>query len=148
MKSEAVLRIVLEEPPPGVDFGIQKGRGSSFETIGKQRSLGGDLVFEIRVEIKTGRASGAPALAGPLVQGPPDQRFLYVGIGTFAGDAGSKWQRRLKVPLTGISQETIRELSSASGAILETRVAGTGRDGGPNCGTVKPFAGWNLLRSR
>jgi Family of unknown function (DUF5990) len=29
--------------------------------------------------------------------------------------------------------------------ILETKVPGTGRDGGPNCATVKPFEGWNQI---
>ncbi|MDP4263249.1 MAG: DUF5990 family protein [Bacteroidota bacterium] len=28
--------------------------------------------------------------------------------------------------------------------MLETNVAGTDKDGGPNCGTVKPFDGWKL----
>jgi hypothetical protein len=28
--------------------------------------------------------------------------------------------------------------------IIEARVPGTGRDGGPTCGTVKQFAGWVL----
>ena len=41
----------------------------------------------------------------------------------------------------------IEELDSINGneksiRIFETRVPGTGRDGGPNCATVKPFAGW------
>jgi Family of unknown function (DUF5990) len=28
--------------------------------------------------------------------------------------------------------------------VMETQVSGTGRDGGPNCATVKPFDGWKL----
>ena len=38
MERDITLRIVLEAPPPGVDFGVQKGRGSAFETIQTQRS--------------------------------------------------------------------------------------------------------------
>lgn len=38
-----VVRIVLEQPPAGIDFGLQKGKGSSFEVVQKQRSKGGDL---------------------------------------------------------------------------------------------------------
>ena len=46
MEPEITLRIVLETPPRGVDFGIQRGRGSLFEVIQKQRSAGGDLSFQ------------------------------------------------------------------------------------------------------
>src|SRR5258708_7459086 len=50
MKRELTLRIVLERPPKGVDFGLQKGRGSAYETVQKQRSKGSDLVFAFIVE--------------------------------------------------------------------------------------------------
>ena len=33
MDRDITLRIVLETPPPGVDFGIQRGRGSLYETV-------------------------------------------------------------------------------------------------------------------
>jgi hypothetical protein len=48
MKNEpttARLRIVLEKPTAGVDFGLQRGRGSDYEVVAKQRSKGGDLEF-------------------------------------------------------------------------------------------------------
>jgi hypothetical protein len=77
------------------------------------------------------------ALAGPFVQGPRRQRFVYLDIGTYAGQTDSCWSRRLKVPLDGIPPKLI-----AASGILEGRVAGTGRDGGPSCATVKDFEGW------
>jgi hypothetical protein len=54
MERELTLRIVLEKPPVGVDFGLQKGRGSDYETIQKQRSRGNDLSFEFTVGVKAG----------------------------------------------------------------------------------------------
>lgn len=39
MERELTLRIVLEKPLAGVDFGLQKGRGSEYETIQKQRLI-------------------------------------------------------------------------------------------------------------
>jgi hypothetical protein len=33
-------------------------------------------------------------------------------------------------------------------AVLEARVPGTGKDGGPSCATVKPFEGWKLVQGR
>ena len=128
------MRVVLVAPPAGVDFGVQKGRGNPYETILTQRSTGDDLVFEFNVELRPDSDFG-----GPIVQGPRGGRFIYIDIGTYAGQAGTPWGRRLKIPLTGIPAEAV-----ASGSLLEARVPGTGKDGGPNCATVKPFAGWSV----
>ena len=133
VNTELTLRIVLERPPKGVDFGLQKGRGSVFETVQTQRSSGKDLAFQFSVGVK------GPSLVGPFVQGPAGQRFVYLDIGTYAGQADSCWSRRLKIPLIGITIDRI-----AAGDILEARVPGTGKDGGPSCATVKPFAGWKV----
>jgi hypothetical protein len=43
MNQELFVRIILESPPIGVDFGIQKGSGNKYETILKQRSSKNDL---------------------------------------------------------------------------------------------------------
>jgi hypothetical protein len=147
MERELTLRIILEKPPVDVDFGLQKGRGSDYETIQKQRSEAKDLYFEFTVGVKASRKDATPAFLGSLVQGPPGERFIYIDIGTYAGQADSCWSRRLKIPLIGITWDMIDRLLANSEAVLETRVRGTGRDGGPTCATVKPFAGWKLGRS-
>jgi len=146
MEMELRLRIVLEKPPSGVDFGLQKGRGVDYQTIQKQRSASKDLSFVFSVRVKDDGKNGIPTLLGPLVQGPPAQRFVYIDIGTYAGQVGTPWSRRLKVPLTGITWEMIDKLKAQSESILETRVPGTGKDGGPACATVKPFNGWKVSR--
>jgi hypothetical protein len=43
--TEIPLRIVLIAPPPHVDFGVQEGKGSDYETVQKQRSTGAELRF-------------------------------------------------------------------------------------------------------
>jgi hypothetical protein len=134
---EITLRLVLESPPPGVDFGIQKGSGSVYETIQTQRSSGGDLTFEFNVAVK-----GSGDFGGPFVQGRRGGRFVYVDIGTLAGQRDTKCSRRLKVPLTGISSRAIDRAASGGTVVLEARVAGTGRDGGPACASVRDFGGW------
>jgi hypothetical protein len=139
---EITLRIVLESPPPGVDFGIQKGSGSVFETIQVQRSTGADLLFEFNVALKAASVGGAADLGGPFVQGPRGGRFVYVDIGTYAGQRDTPWSRRLKIPLAGIASRAIEKGSSGPHAVLEARVAGTGRDGSPACASVKDFEGW------
>jgi Family of unknown function (DUF5990) len=141
MSGKLILRIVIEQPPAGVEFGLQKGSGKVYESVQKQRSAGNNLVFEFSPSIKDGDSNGMSALGGPFVQGPPRQRFVYVDIGTCSGQADSCWSRRLKVPLDGIPSEFIE-----GGGVLEARVPGTGRDGGPNCATVKDFGGWKPVR--
>ena len=137
MERDVRLRIVLESPPAGVDFGVQKGRGSVYETIEKKRSAGKDLAFEFTVRVKEGPT---PRFGGDVVQGTSGARFVYIDIGTSAGQSGTGWNRRLKVPLEGITW-TMAE----SGRVLQTRVAGTGRDGGPACGSARDFDGWTAV---
>ena len=60
-------------PPPGVDFGVQKGRGSRYETMQLQRSTGADLCFTVTLPAK---------LSGPFVQGPPRARSPHLNIGS------------------------------------------------------------------
>src|SRR5262249_36473292 len=147
MGRQITFRIVLESPPAGVDIGLQKGSGSKYETVQKQRSNSKDLRFEFTAELKPSPKTNAPILSGPFVQGPPDGRFVYLDIGTYAGQSDSIWARRLKIPLTGVIPQLTGEASAAD-VTFETRVPGTGRDGGPTCATVKPFAGWTLARSK
>jgi hypothetical protein len=80
------------------------------------------------------------------VQGLRGQRFVYIGIGTFAGPADSCWSRRLKVPLTGVTCTMVDGAFAVAEMVVETRVRGSGRDGSPSCATVKPFDGWKLTR--
>jgi len=146
MERELTLRIVLEKPPAGVDFGLQKGRGSAYETTQKQRSGTKDLCFEFTVGLKGSRKDAMPDFSGSFVQGPPGERFVYLDIGTYAGQKDTCWSRRLKVPLRGITWDMIQGVDD-SRAVLEARAPGAGKDGGPNCATVKPFDGWKLVRS-
>lgn len=137
MEQEVHLRIVLETPPPGIDFGLQKGDGNAYEVVQKQRSSKGNLKFEFTVRAREGK-DGTPNLLGPFVQGPVQQRFVYIDIGTYAGQTDTHWSRRLKVPLQGITWEMIKKNRP-----LETHIPGTGKDGTPSCATVKPFSGWS-----
>lgn len=125
-RREIILRLTLDKPTSDVDFGLQKGRGGAYEVVQRQRSSGGDLVFEVPVTIKTGR-DGLPDFAGPYVQGAAGERFFYIDIGTYAGQTGTEWSRRLKVPLSGMfTRLGPHEVYSAN-------IPGTARDGGPSC---------------
>jgi hypothetical protein len=146
MEPEITLRIFLLKPTPEVDFGLQKGSGSHYETVQKQRSNSNDLSFNFAVKIKGDKAKDKlPKLSGSFVQGPNNGKFIYIDIGTYAGQTNTHWARRLKVPLTGITWKDIDQLIADPNLIIQTRVPGTGKDGGPNCATVKPFEGWKII---
>lgn len=147
MEQELTLSIVLEKPTAGVDFGLQKGRGNDYETIQTQRSKGEDLHFEFTVRAKQTGKDAEPNFLGPFVQGPTGERFVYIDIGTYAGQTGTGWSRRLKIPLRGITWEMIDRVLADAKSIVETRVPGTGKDGSPSCATVKPFPGWKVTQA-
>ena len=146
MESEITLQIILIKPTPGVVFGLQKGSGSNYETIQKQIPKSNDLSFTFMIKVKGDRSKEKlPKFSGNFVQGSADNKFVYIDIGTCAGQSDTIWSRRLKIPLTGITWKDIDSLSGNS--MLQTSVPGTARDGGPNCATVKPFGGWHLKHS-
>jgi hypothetical protein len=123
---------------------LQKGSGSKYETVQIQRSVGEDLHFYFTITIRGERLKDSqPKFRSSFVQGSPPDNFIYIDIGTYAGQV-SLWGRRLKIPLSGITWEVIDKLQSESNLILETHVPGTAKDGSPNCATVKPFDGWKV----
>lgn len=144
MKSEINCRIVLQKPPAEVDYALQMGHANKYEVIQRQRATGEDLRFEFTINSKHGKNSSID-FSGSFVQGPSGARFIYINIGINAGQIGTHWNRRLKVPLIGITQFRIDKILSINGT-LETTVPGTGKDGRPNCATVKPFHGWSIVK--
>lgn len=144
-RRELNLKIALLRAPSGVDFGLQKWHGSDFAAVQVQRSEKRELTFECAVKLSGDERN--PRLGGPFVHGPANGKFLYLNIGTLAGQKDSCWNRRLKIPLSGISPALLKRARSRNAPGLETQIPGTGRDGGPNCGTVKPFGGWKVRAS-
>ncbi len=147
-KSETLvpIRILLVDPPPGVDFGIQEGKGHDYKTIQVQRSKAADLKFDCRVAVKGNRTDGPPNFVGTIVQGPPTGRFIYIDIGKSAGQINSCWQRRIKIPLQAITWELIDSVADAPKRVLQATFPGTGKDGGPSCASIKPIDGWNAVK--
>ena len=143
MERELLLRIIVVNSPMGVLFGLQEGKGGQYRTIQHQEGGNDPLRFELAVTIRNNSRS-IPDFFGEHVQGGPNERFIYLDIGTYAGQKNTEFSRRLKIPLYTIDRPTINHLIMNKDAMLETTVAGTGKDGGPNCGTVKPFNGWTI----
>ena len=143
MDRELPLRITVLDPPPGVTFRLQRGKGQD-NLVPPTRVTDDRLEFDFTVRLSPDLKDGKPNLRGPFAQGSPADRFVYVNSGTLAGQAGSCWTRRAKVPLTGISSELIETLGES--AVLEARIVGTAKDGGPCCATVPLLdGGWTLV---
>ena len=141
---ELSLYITLQSPPIGVQFGLQKGSGSKYETVQIQLSGPGDLHFNLTITTRGDRAKDqTPRFGGPFAQGSYPDNFIYIDIGTYAGRE-DVWSRRLKIPLSGITWDVVDQVALNPNLILKTHVPGTAKDGSPTCATVKPFAGWKV----
>jgi hypothetical protein len=148
MEFELPIRLVLVDPPAGVDFGIQKGSGVGYQTLFVQQRRRGDVCFDFSLTVKDTRKDGLPNFLGPLAQGTSTNRFVYVDVGTSAGQKDTPWARRMKVPLEGITWWLIRKVAKRPGHMLSARVPGRGKDGGPNCATVDLLGDWEITTAK
>jgi hypothetical protein len=140
MDQEVSLRIVVVNPPAGARFAVQRGKVELLEPVGDKPD---ELIFEFPIRVRNDGAEGSPNFLGPYAQGPRDARFVYVNSGTLAGEPASPWTRRAKIPLGGITWAMIGK--AKAGSVIEAKIAGTGRDGGPACATVPLLdRGWKL----
>jgi len=87
--------------------------------------------------------TGAPDFFGPFVQGPPQERFVYLDMGGYAGQDEAPLNGRLKIPLSGITKNWMEQQNFE--AVLQTTISGrNAKNNGSQSGTVKPFNGWKL----
>ena len=144
------LRIICLQPPDpqkyGADFGLQDNSSTTAWVVQKGQSVKGDLHFECECRVRPQKTNGAPNFLGPFVHGNAAERFLYLSWRPKRWPPGKPetspavWQRRMKIHLRSITWEQIDEAVQAGG-VLEARVEGTGRDGGPACASVPLLGG-------
>jgi hypothetical protein len=146
MTGELPLRIVIVGPPPGVAIQMQRGR---FELLAPSRNTSKALSFDFTIRLGEPKTPSTLRFLGEFAQGPVGARFVYVNSGTSAGDFASPWTRRAKVPLGGITPALARQVLARPGFVLEARIAGLARDGGPMCATVPLLeGGWRVVAAR
>jgi len=135
MAGTVTLRLIIDDPVPGVRYSLQKD-DLPFEP----RTAGpGPIAFEAPVTL---HADGR--MTGPFVRREgPERRFIYIRIGTSAGDHASPWSRRAKIDIHDIPKPLL-----VPGAVLEVRLPGRGKDGSPACATVRPVTSWSLAERR
>lgn len=139
MAQEVRLRLVLVDPLPGVDYGVQKGKGRDYETVAVQRGGGPELALEFSILFE--KKECGLVFRGPFAQGPPRDRFVYVDIGKMAGQTDCGCSARIKVPLGTLSRSLVSRAERKDNAILEARIPGD------STGTTHPLSEWRLTTS-
>lgn len=104
-----------------------------------------ELIFDLAVRVNGVTPNGECRFLGPFTQGSPSARFVYVNSGQRAGQVATRWSRRAKVSLVGITAAMVGTVEGTPGVWLETEFEGTGRDGGPTCASVKSIV-WRVAR--
>jgi hypothetical protein len=132
--SEIRVRLVIEQPVPGVLHSLQEDDAP----LDPKRSNGGEpLAFEFPLRVAPG-----PKFFGKQVRREgPMRRFVYVRIGTSAGDCASPWTRRMKIDIHDIDPALLDE--AVKGALLVGTINGTAKDGSPACATIRPVT-WRI----
>ena len=132
-------RLVIEQPVAGVLHSLQEGNDAPLEP---KRSSGGEpLAFEFPLRVE--RTADGAKFFGPQVRREgPVRRFVYVRIGTAAGDRASPWTRRMKIDIHDIDQALLDR--AVEGGVLVGTINGTLPDGSPACATIRPV-NWRVV---
>lgn len=129
------LRMTIENPVPGVTYSLQDARSTP---VGPVVAAGTPLSFDVPIRIAPG-----PRFLGDFVRREGSaRRFVYIAIGAQAGDQASAWSRRVKVDIHELPAALVNE--ALAGKVLECRLPGRDKDGGPACATVRPLNGWRV----
>ena len=129
------LRLTIADPVSGVRYSLQKD-DAPFQPV---TAGDGPLSFDVPV-----RLSGDNRFLGPFVRREgPQRRFVYIRIGTQAGDHAGAWSRRAKIDIHDIPPDLLTQ--ARAGRTLEIVLPGRGKDGSPACATVRPIVAWRVL---
>lgn len=136
------MRIVIERPVPGVLHSLQE---DDAPLDPKASASGEALAFEFPLRLAPGSTGSPSKFYGKQVRSEgPERRFVYIRIGTLAGDAASGWTRRMKIDIHDIAQSLLD--GAAQGGVLTGTIDGTAKDGSPACATIRPVS-WTLIQA-
>jgi hypothetical protein len=134
------LRITVVDPPPDILWALQLGRDEIVQPSARTKTR---ITFDFTVEVVAAETAGF-RLRGPAVQGRRGGRFVYLRMGSYAGqDCAAGW--RAKISLEGITRKLIESAKAKRSGVLEAQFAGSAKNGGPACATVPLLgAGWSV----
>lgn len=130
------LRLTIPDPVPGVAYSLQDKKNVP---VGPLTAGDGPVSFDVPVRLAPG-----PKFLGNFVRSEgPSRRFVYIAIGEQAGQKPSPWSRRAKIDIHLLSAALLKK--ALAGAVLEARLPGRAKDGGPACATVQPMGPWRAV---
>lgn len=134
-----LLRIIGTDPPgrvcsdhTNVHVGIQHGRDPD-QIVPADTD---PACFTAEVTVVEGR-NGEPDFRGPVVQGRPGDRFVYLTWGELSATGTFSMFRRAKLMLDAVDP-TVIHTADAGGAVLQARLGLTDRCGMPVCAAIRP----------
>jgi len=137
------LRVTVVDPPPNISWALQLGRD---ELVKPTAAAADRISFDFTVDVVEGDSPNAFRLRGAAVQGRPGERFVYLCIGSYAGQLDPPASGRAKVSLEGISRKLLDTVKGRRSGVLEAQFVGTARDGGPARASVKLLGdGWRIV---
>ena len=135
-KQTITLRLTIHDPVPGVCYSLQ---GKDGEPVDAVTATEAPLSLDAPVILNDDNR-----LTGPFVRREgPTRRFVYIAIGTSAGQHASEWSRRAKIDVHDIPADLLAQ--ARQGEVLEVVLPGRAKDGGPACATVRPIQAWRAV---
>ncbi|HEY0600293.1 DUF5990 family protein [Brevundimonas sp.] len=129
------LRLTIADPVPGVRYSLQQD-DAPFAPV---TAGAAPLSFDVPI-----RLSNDNRFLGPFVRREgPHRRFVYLRIGTQAGDCAAAWSRRAKIDIHDIPPLLLDR--AREGQVLEVILPGRGGDGSPACATLRPLSPWRAV---
>jgi hypothetical protein len=130
------LRLTIEDPVPGLAYSLQNKKS---EPVGRVVAGSGPLSFDVPVRVAPG-----PRFLGEFVRSEgPTRRFVYIAIGLQAGDGSAPWSRRAKIDIHDLPPDLLQ--AALAGAVVEARLPGRDKAGGPACATLRRLTGWKAV---
>jgi hypothetical protein len=140
-RGSLALRITVLDPPPDIRWALQSGREENVPPTAASRAR---IRFDFDVELVPDSSPAGFRLKGPAVQGRAGDRFVYLRMGAYAGQADAPAGWRAKIGLEGITEQLVSRIRRTPAGKLEARFAGTSPRGGPACATVELLGGWQV----
>jgi hypothetical protein len=131
-QTEVRARIVIERPVAGVMHSLQEDDAPLDPKVSQ---AGEPLAFDFPLRIER-TADGAKFFGKQVRREGPVRRFVYVRVGTAAGDRASPWTRRMKIDIHDVDPALLD--AALVGGVLEGTLDGTLPDGSPACATIRP----------
>ena len=131
-----MLRLSIGDPLPGVAYSLQNKKN---EPVAQITAGIEPISFDVPVQV----ADGAKFYGEFVRREGAGRRFVYIAIGKQAGQRQTDWSRRAKIDIHVLKTELLRQ--ALAGEILEARLPGRAKDGGPACATLLPIGGWRAV---